>query len=398
MNSVYIINLCRTAIGNFGGSLKEISASQLGSIAIIEAMKRSGVKPSQIDEVILGNVLQAGQGQNPARQAALGAEIPNTVPAVTINKVCGSGLYSLHLAKQAILAGDAECIIAGGMESMSNSPYSLPRARWGCKMGDATAQDLMIHDGLWDAFNDYHMGITAENIAKQYAITRDMQDQFSLKSQQKASHAQKAGIFQEEIVPVSIPQKRKDPLIFETDEYPRPNTNLESLSKLKPAFTKDGTVTAGSSSGINDGAAIAVVASEGFVKKHNLSPMAKIITTASAGVDPSVMGLGPIPAMKKALKSAYLRVEDLDLIEANEAFAVQAIAVLQELGLDEQRVNVNGGSIALGHPIGASGARILTTLLYEMKRRGSRYGAATLCIGGGMGEAMIVQYMGGKIS
>jgi len=336
-------------------------------------------------------VLQAGQGQNPARQVAVRSGIPVEVPACTVNKVCASGLKSVMLAAQSIMLGEADVVVAGGIENMSQAPYALPKARWGHRMGDGNLVDLMIFDGLWDIFNGYHMGITAENVAAKYGITREEQDEFALRSQQKAEAAIKAGKFKEEIVPVLIPQKKGDPIVFDTDEHPRFGTTLEALSKLPPAFKKDGTVTAGNASGINDGAAIIIVMSEKKATSMGITPLAVIRSWGTAGVDPSIMGTGPIPASKKALTKAGWTASNLDLIEANEAFAAQAIAVNREMGWDLDKVNVNGGAIALGHPIGASGARILTTLLYEMKRRGAKKGLATLCIGGGQGAALAVE-------
>lgn len=391
MKSVYLLALCRTPIGSFGGSLKGFKAAELGAVVVKAALQRCGVAAELVDEVILGNVLQAAQGQNPARQAALLAGIPQEVPAVTINKVCGSGLYTVALARQAILSGEAECVVAGGMESMSNCPFALENQRWGAKLGDVTARDILVYDGLWDVFNQYHMGITAENVAEMYGITRAQQDEFAVDSQRKAAAASFSGRFDDEIVPLEVKQGKGKSFIFDRDEYIKAETTLEKISGLRPAFKPDGTVTAANASGINDGAAAIIVASAEFVDRHKLTPLAEIVATGSAGVDPALMGTGPIPAVKKALPKAGLNVDDLDLIEANEAFAAQAIVVAQELGLDPAKLNVNGGAIALGHPIGASGARILTSLVYEMKRRNSQYGAATLCIGGGMGEAMIVK-------
>jgi acetyl-CoA C-acetyltransferase len=385
-----IVSAVRTAIGSFQGSLAGVPAVDLGALVIKEAMARAGIGGEQIDEVIMGNVLQAGLGQNPARQAAIKAGIPAEVPAMTINKVCASGLKSVALAAQAILAGQAEVVVAGGMENMSLAPYLLNKARTGYRMGDDKVVDAMIKDGLWCAMTDVHMGITAENVAEQYGLTREEQDQFALASQEKAAKAIAEGRFQEEIVPVEIPQRKGDPVVFAVDEHPRA-TSPEKLAALRPAFKKDGTVTAGNASGINDGAAALVVMSEEKAKELGLKPLAYVVAAASAGVDPSIMGTGPIPATRKALAKAGLTMEDIDLIEANEAFASQALAVAKDLAMPEEKVNVNGGAIALGHPIGASGARILTTLLYEMKRRGSRYGLATLCIGGGQGTALIVE-------
>ena len=389
MKKVYIVSLCRTAVGSFGGSLKDVKVTKLGAAVIKEALERGKVDPALVDEVIFGNVLQTAQGQNTARQAAMAAGVPKEVPAVTVNKVCGSGLYTVTLAKRTILAGDAECIIAGGMESMSQAPYATNALRWGAKMGDVKYTDVMITDGLWDVYNDYHMGITAENVAEQFGVTREMQDNWAYQSHMRAAAA--AEKLKEEIVPFAVPQRKGEPIVFDRDEFVKPNTTLEKLASLKPAFKPGGTVTAGNASGLNDGAAAVIVASEEFVKEHGLTPMAEIVSSGSAGVDPSIMGIGPVPAVKKALKKANLTVEDIDLIEANEAFAAQTVAVANELGLDTEKVNVNGGAVAIGHPIGCSGARILVTLLYEMRRRGAKYGLATLCIGGGMGETLIVK-------
>jgi len=391
MNTAVIAMAVRTPVGSFGRSLANVSAVELGVVALKEALSRLNLDPKEVDEVILGNVLQAGQGQNPARQVAVHAGIPIEVPAYTVNKVCASGLKSVMLAAQSIMLGEADVVVAGGIENMSQAPYAVPKARWGHRMGDGDLVDLMIFDGLWDIFNGYHMGITAENVATKYGITREEQDEFALRSQQKAEVAIKAGKFKEEIVPVLIPQKKGDPIVFNTDEHPRFGTTLEALSKLPPAFKKDGTVTAGNASGINDGAAIVIVMSEKKAVSLGITPIAVIRSWGTAGVDPSIMGTGPVPASKKALAKAGWIVSDLDLIEANEAFAAQAIAVNREMGWDLDKVNVNGGAIALGHPIGASGARILTTLLYEMKRRGAKKGLATLCIGGGQGAALTVE-------
>lgn len=390
LQEAVIVSAVRTAIGTYGGGLAELSAHKLGEIAIKAALERADVKAGQVNEVIMGNVLQAGQGMNPARQASIGADLPVEVPAMTINKVCGSGLKAVMLAAQSIAIGDNEIVVAGGMESMSRAPYLLEKARFGYRMGDGQLIDSMIHDGLWDVFNDYHMGVTAENICTDYKLTREELDQFSLESQQRAVHAIQAGLFRDEIVPVEIPGK-KGPTIFDTDQQPRADSSLESLTKLRPAFKKDGMVTAGNSSGINDGAAAVVVMSRRKAEELGLKPMAAIRSYASAGVDPRIMGIGPVPATKRALEKAGLKLSSIDLVEANEAFAAQSVAVGKELGFNRDRLNVNGGAIALGHPIGASGTRILVTLLYEMRRRGSRYGLATLCIGGGQGVAMIVE-------
>lgn len=391
MREVYILGACRTAIGSYGGGLKDVPAVKLGAEVIKEALKRANVKPEQVDEVLLGNVLQAGLGQNPARQAAVYAGLPVEVPAMTINKVCGSGLRAVSLAAQLIALGDNECIIAGGMENMSQAPYVMRNLRWGARMGDTGAVDEMVYDGLTDAFNQYHMGITAENVAEQFNITREEQDEFSFNSQVKAGCALESGRFNDEIVPYLIPQRKGDPIAFNKDEYPKPDTTVEKLGKLRAAFKKDGTVTAGNASGINDGAAIVVVASKEFVEKHGLKPMGKIVSYGSKGVEPSVMGLGPIESTKRALERSGLSIKDMGLIEANEAFASQALAVSKTLEFPMERVNVNGGAVALGHPIGASGARILVSLLHEMAKRDERYGLATLCIGGGMGTTLIVE-------
>ena len=391
MTEVVIVAAVRTPIGSFGGSLKDISTVDLGSLVIKNAIERAGLEPEQVDEVIMGNVLGAGLGQNVARQMSVHAGVPVTVPAFTINKVCGSGLKSVQLAVQAVLCGDAEVVVAGGAENMSQAPYILPNQRWGSRMGNATVVDTMLRDGLTDGFEDYHMGITAENVAEQYGITREDQDSFALQSQKRAVAAVEAGRFKEEIVPVEIPQRRGEPLVFDTDEFPRKDVSLEGLSKLRPAFQKDGSVTAGNSSGINDGAAAVVVMSAEKAKELGISVLATIKSYASAGLDPKVMGCGPIYASRKALEKAGLTVADLDLVESNEAFAAQACAVAKELNLDLEKVNVNGGAISLGHPIGASGCRILVTLLHEMQKRDAKRGLATLCIGGGMGTALIVE-------
>jgi acetyl-CoA C-acetyltransferase len=391
METVYLLGACRTAIGSFGGSLTTIPAVKLGEIVIREALRRAGIAPGQIDEVIMGNVLQAGLGQNPARQAALGAEIPVEAPALTVNKVCGSGLKAVNLAAQALKVGDAECIVAGGMENMSQAPHLISGYRWGSKMGNTELTDEMIYDGLWDIFHGYHMGMTAENVAAKYGVTRAEQDEFAYQSQMKAARARADGRFVAEIVPAPVPQKKGEALVFASDEFIKPDTTLEKLARLKPAFKKDGTVTAGNASGINDAAAAVVVAGKDFVTKHSLKPMAKIVAYGSKGVPPEIMGIGPIPSVRDALDKAGLQVGAMGLIEANEAFAAQAKTVAKTLGFKDEKVNVNGGAIALGHPIGASGARILVTLLHEMQKREERYGLATLCIGGGMGEALIVE-------
>jgi acetyl-CoA C-acetyltransferase len=386
-----ILSAVRTAIGSFQGTLAPLSAVDLGAAVVRASLERAGVAAERVDEVILGNVLQAGLGQNPARQAAVRAGIPHEVPAMTINKVCGSGLQAVMLAAQAIRAGDGEWFVAGGMESMTNAPYLVPAARSGLRMGDGVLVDSMIRDGLWCAFCDVHMGITAENIAERYGITREEQDRFAAWSQAKAQQAIEAGRFREEIIPLDVPGRKGETRRFDTDEFPRFGTTVETLSKLRPAFRKDGTVTAGNASGINDGAAALVVASESAAAAAGLTPIARIVSWASAGVDPDVMGLGPIDATRRALAKAGLTLADIDLVEANEAFAAQAIAVARELEIPDEKLNVNGGAIALGHPIGASGARILVTLLNELKRRRARYGLATLCIGGGQGVAMVVE-------
>ncbi len=391
MTEVVIVSAVRTAVGTFNGALKDVSAPELGAIVIQAALEKAGVKAEQVDEIILGNVLQAGLGQNPARQAAIKAGVPESVASMTINKVCGSGLKAVHLAAQAIIAGDADVIIAGGMENMSQAPYLLKQARDGFKMGDQKLIDSMISDGLWCAFNDYHMGMTAENLNEKYEITREEQDEFSAWSQEKAVQAIENGRFKDEIVPVHIKQRKGDPIVFEEDEYPRKGTTAEKLSKLRPAFKKEGSVTAGNASGINDGAAAFVVMSKEKAIELGLKPLVTIEANANAGVDPSIMGIGPVTAVKKALKKANISLEDIDLIEANEAFAAQSIAVDRELKFNHDILNVNGGAIALGHPIGASGARILVTLIHEMQKRQTKRGLATLCIGGGQGVATIVK-------
>ncbi len=387
---VVIVSAVRSAIGSFLGSLKDVPATELGATVIKEAIQRAGINSEDVDEVIMGNVLQAGLGQNPARQAALKAGLPESVSAMTINKVCGSGLKAVHLARQAIIAGDAEIVIAGGMENMSQAPYLLQNGREGFKMGDQKIKDSMIQDGLWCAFNDYHMGITAENLCDRYEISRKEQDAFSAQSQQKAAAAIEAGVFKDEIVAIEIPQRKGDPIVFDTDEYVKAGTTADKLGKLRPAFKKDGSVTAGNASGINDGAAALVIMSKAKADELGLSPLATIAANASAGVDPSVMGIGPVQAVKKALTKADLELSDIELVEANEAFAAQSLAVDRELEFNKEKLNVNGGAIALGHPIGASGARILVTLLHEMKRRDAKSGLATLCIGGGQGVATVV--------
>lgn len=393
MREVVIASAVRTAIGKFGGSLLPLSASELGAIVIKEALKRANVPGEKVDEVIFGNVLQAGLGQNPARQASIKAGLPIEVPAFTVNKVCGSGLKCVELAAQSILAGDNDIVVAGGMESMSNAPFvTSGKARWGLRMGDSKLVDVMIKDGLWDAFNNYHMGITSENVAEKFGVTREDQDEVSARSQQRAIAAIKSGAFKDEIVPVTIKTKKGE-TVFETDEFPREGTTTEILAKLRPAFKQGGTVTAGNASGLNDGAAALVIMSAEKAQELGIKPMAKILSYASAGVDPAIMGIGPIPASRKALSKAGLEVKDLDLIEANEAFAAQFVEVGRELNFDPDKVNVNGGAIALGHPIGASGARILVTLLYALKNRDKKLGLATLCIGGGMGTSAVVEML-----
>ena len=391
MREVVIVSAVRTAIGSFGGSLKDVPSSELGAIVIKEAVNRAGIKPELVEEVVMGNVIQAAQGQNVARQAAVKAGLPVEVPAMTINKVCGSGLRCVALAAQMIKAGDCDVVVAGGMENMSAAPYAVPGARWGQRMGDGKIVDTMIKDALWDAFNNYHMGVTAENIAKEWGLTREMQDEFSLNSQLKAEKAIKEARFVDEIVPVIIPQRKGEAKVFAQDEFPRFGSTIEKMAKLKPAFIKDGTVTAANASGINDGAAAFVVMSAEKAAQLGLKPMAKILSYGSKGLDPSIMGYGPFHATKKALEAAGLTVEDMDLIEANEAFAAQSLAVAKDLNFDMNKVNVNGGAIALGHPVGASGARILVTLLHEMQKRDAKKGLATLCIGGGMGTALVVE-------
>jgi acetyl-CoA C-acetyltransferase len=394
MREAYIIGAARTAIGRFGGSLMGTPAVETGRVVVVEALKRAGLSPdSGIDEVILGNVLQAGLGQNPARQTSINAGIPDSVPAFSINKVCGSGLKAAALAAQSVLLGDAELVVAGGMENMSDAPFVLKNARWGYRMGNSEIVDTMISDGLWEKFNDYHMGVTAENVAAKYGITREDQDKFSYESQMRACAAIKNGDFAEEIVPVLIPQRKGDPVEYKTDEHPRADTTLESLAKLKPAFKKDGTVTAGNASGLNDGAGAVVVVSGEKMKKLGASPLARIVSYAAAGVDPAIMGIGPAPASRKALEKAGWKLDDVELFELNEAFAAQSLAVIKDLGLKDRMadINIHGGAVALGHPIGCSGARILVTLLHAMKQRGAKKGLAALCIGGGMGIAMTVE-------
>ncbi|MDY3007126.1 acetyl-CoA C-acetyltransferase [Anaerococcus sp. AGMB00486] len=388
---VVIASAARTPVGSFGGSLKSKSAVDLGVVAAKAAIERAGIKPEDIEETVLGCVLQAGLGQNVARQVSLGAGVPETVPAMTINKVCGSGLRTVSLAAQMILAGDVDVVLAGGTESMSNAPFLINEARWGARMGDKKLVDEMIIDGLWDIYNNYHMGVTAENVAEKYGITREMQDDLAAVSQQRASKARAEGRFKDEIVPVEITDRKGNVTVVEDDEYIRDGVTKENISKLRSAFIKDGTVTAANASGINDGAACLVIMSEEKAKELGVKPLATIIGYASAGVDPKIMGTGPIPSSKKALEKAGVTVDELDLIESNEAFAAQSYAVRNEMGFDPEKTNVNGGAIAIGHPIGGSGARILTTLLYEMEKRDSKKGLATLCIGGGMGTALVVE-------
>ena len=391
MREVVIVSAARTPIGSFGGSLKGIPTRKLGAIAIKAAVERAGIKPEMVEEVIMGAVLQGGLGQNVARQMTLDAGLPIEVPAMTINKVCGSGLRAVELAAQIIKAGDADIVVAGGAENMSATAYAMPAARWGARMNNAQMVDMMVNDGLWDAFNGYHMGITAENVAEQWGITREELDEFSVISQNRAEEAIKAGKFKDEIVPVEIPQRKGDPIIFDTDEFPKFGTTIEKVAKLKGAFKKDGIVTAANASGINDAGAAVVVMSKEKADELGIKPLCTIKSYASAGVDPSIMGVGPVPASEKALKKAGLTVADMDLVEANEAFAAQSLAVRKDLGLDPEKTNVNGGAIAIGHPIGASGCRILITLIHEMIKQDSKYGLATLCIGGGMGTALVVE-------
>ena len=388
--NVYICSAARTAIGTYGGTLRDVPAAQLGATAAKAAIERAGVDKEAIDEVLIGQVLQGGCGQNMARQVMMGAGLPITTPAMTLNKVCASSMRAITLGSQIIRSGEDQVMLVGGVESMSGAPYVSHNVRWGARMNDVKLVDMMVHDGVFDIYNQYHMGITAENVAEQYGITREMQDQIALESQQKAAKAIADGRFKDEIVPVEV-KKKKETIVFDTDEHCRPQTTLEGLAKLRPAFKKDGSVTAGNASGINDAGAAMIIASEEFVKAHGLKPMAKIRAFGSVGCDPSVMGIGPIESTRQALKRAGLTVADLDLIESNEAFAAQAAAVNRELGFDMSKVNVNGGAIALGHPIGAAGCRITTTLLHEMVKRDATIGLATMCIGGGMGEAIIVE-------
>jgi acetyl-CoA C-acetyltransferase len=388
---IVIVAAIRTALGSFGGSLSSIPAHKLGAEVIVSLLKKTGLNEAQVDEVILGQVLTAGSGQNPARQATIEAGLPHEIPSMTINKVCGSGLKAVHLAFQAIACGDAEIVIAGGQENMSLSGHVLPKSREGKKMGPWTMVDTMVVDGLWCAFNDCHMGVTAENIASKFDYSRRSQDEFALESQQKTEAAQKSDLFRDEITPISIPQRRGDDIIFDCDEFPRHSSSLDSLAKLRPAFAKDGTVTAGNASGINDGAAAVMVMSASKAKELGIKSMARIVSYSSAGVDPTIMGTGPIPASTKCLEKAGWKASELDRIESNEAFAAQAMSVNDSLGWDKSKVNVSGGSISLGHPIGASGARILVTLLHGMERDKANKGLATMCIGGGMGVAIAVE-------
>ncbi len=391
MREVVIASAVRTPVGSFGGVLKKMSVVELGVIAAKEAIKRAGITADMIDEAYIGNILSAGQGQNIARQISIHAGVPVEKPAMTINILCGSGLRSVSLARQLIAIGDAEIVLCGGSESMSNAPYLLPSNRWGARMGDAKIVDHLIRDGLTDIFNNYHMGITAENIAEQWNISREEQDQFATTSQNKAEAAQLSDRFQDEIIPVEIPQRKGDPIVVNKDEFIKHGATYEKLAKARPAFKKEGTVTAANASGINDGASMLVVMSKEKADELGIKYLAKIVGHGTAGVDPSIMGYGPVPATQKALKKAGWSVDDLDLIEANEAFAAQSIAVVRDLKLDPEKVNVNGGAIALGHPIGASGARILTTLLFEMKKQDAKKGLATLCIGGGMGTSLLIE-------
>ncbi|MBT6150312.1 MAG: acetyl-CoA C-acetyltransferase [Gemmatimonadetes bacterium] len=391
MREAVVVAAVRSAIGSFGGSLKDIPAVEQGATVVRAALQRAGLEADAIDEVILGMIYQAGLGPNPARQAAVGAGLPYAVPSMTINKLCGSGLKSVGLAASAVRAGDAAMIIAGGMESMSRAPYALPTSRWGERLGHGQMQDLMVLDGLWDCFYDCHMGMTAENLAEEYAITRPEQDAFAFRSQQNYAAALKAGSFRDEITPIEIPQRRGDPLVFDVDEYPRADASEEGLARLRPAFTEKGTVTAGNASGINDGAVALVVMAAELAQAKGIQPMARIVDTVSVGVDPRIMGIGPAPAIQRLLERNQLTLDQIDLLEVNEAFAAQSLAVGKALDWDVEKVNVNGGAIALGHPVGASGARIAVTLLHEMGRRSARRGIAALCIGGGMGIATLFE-------
>lgn len=391
MKKAVIVSATRTAVGKFGGSLKDIPAYDLGAIVIREAVRRADIDPARVDEVIMGNVLTTALGQNPARQASMKAGIPKEVPAFTINKVCASGLKAVAIAAQSIKAGDNEIVIAGGQENMSATPYAIPSARWGARMNATQMVDCMVYDGLWEKFNDYHMGNTAENIAEKYGISREEQDVYTVGSENKAEQAIKNGIFKDEIVPVPVPQRKGDPVLFDTDEFPSLGTTLEKVAKLAPAFRKGGTVTAANASGINDGAAAFVLMSEDKARELGKTALGTVVAYASGGVDPAFMGMGPVPAIQKALAKAGLSINDIDYWELNEAFASQAIACIRELKIDPAKINHHGGAVALGHPIGASGARILVTMLYEMKRIGAKLGCASLCIGGGQGHALIVQ-------
>lgn len=391
MREVVIVSAVRTAIGNYGGQFKDVSAVELGAIAVKEALVRANIKPEQVDDVYLGCILQAGQGQGVARQVAIKAGLPFSVPAVTINMLCGSGLKTVAMGAQTIMTGENDIVVVGGTENMSRSPYLLNNARFGIRLGNDTIVDSVVDDALTDVFNHYHMGVTAENLAEQYSITREQQDEFAVWSQNKAEKAITAGKFKDEIVPVIIPQRKGEPKVIDADEFPKAGATVAAISKLKPAFKKDGTVTAANASGINDGAAILILMSKEKAEELSITPLATLLSFASAGVDPSIMGIGPVPSSLKALKISNHTIDDMDLIEANEAFAAQSLAVGQELKWDNEKVNVNGGAIALGHPVGASGARILVTLLYEMKKRDSKLGLATLCIGGGMGTTVIVK-------
>lgn len=389
--NVYICSAARTAIGTYGGTLRDVHSSVLGATAAKAAIERAGIDAAAINEVLFGQVLQGGVGQNVARQVALGAGLPLETPAMTLNKVCGSSMRAISLGAQMIRSGENQVMLVGGCESMSGAPYISTNMRWGARMNDVKLVDMMVYDGVFDVFNKYHMGITAENVAEKYGITREMQDEVALASQQKAAKAIAEGKFKDEIVPIEV-KKKKETVVFDTDEHPKPNTTMEVLAKLRPAFKKDGgTVTAGNASGINDAGAAMIIASEDFVKANGLKPLAKVRSFGSVGCDPSIMGIGPIESTRQALQRAGLTVADLDLIESNEAFAAQAAAVNRELGFDMDKVNVNGGAIALGHPIGAAGCRITTTLLHEMLKRGAKFGLSTMCIGGGMGEALIVE-------
>ncbi len=391
MTDVVIVSAARTGVGKFGGSLAKIPAPELGAAVVRAVLERAGVKPEQVSEVIMGQVLAAGSGQNPARQALIKAGLPSAVPGMTINKVCGSGLKAVMLAANAVISGDADIVVAGGQENMSAAPHVLPGSRDGFRMGDAKLVDTMIIDGLWDVYNQYHMGITAENVAKEYGITREEQDKFAALSQNKAEAAQKSGRFDDEIIPIEIPQRKGEPLRFTSDEFVRHGVTAESLASLKPAFSKEGTVTAANASGLNDGAAAVLVMSAKKAEALGLTPLARIKAYANAGVDPKVMGIGPVPASRRCLERAGWSVGDLDLMEINEAFAAQALAVHKQMGWDTSKINVNGGAIAIGHPIGASGCRILVTLLHEMQKRDAKRGLASLCIGGGMGVALAVE-------